>query len=544
MPATQRPTLSVGVLVRDGCDHLQATFQSVRPVADEILVAGAGSAEADDWIGPARRQGVLVVEGTWDDDFSALRNRVMRQATGDWILWLEAGETLSLETAAVLRAFVNEVAHPTRAYSLLVQVPTEPGERHVSAEQAARIRLLPGHRDLLYEGRLCERIGPSLLAAGVSVEALEFTVQRSRANLAPQVRAERAQRNLRIGAREMAEKGPRADLLVAMGEAHLQLHDRDEAAKTFRQAVELGPHAGTEMLEAYYGLLTAYEEGCEPAEVQVDTCLEALDVFPLDAQLLSAMGGYLAKQNQLDLAARSYEVAVHYGQVDPAAWHLADVAQLAVVSLSLCRQLLAEDDQARSVLVEFLQSRPEAVRVRRHLIELCIKQGDSAAALAEFDLLPASLPGREAFRGAVRGGVLAAQKNWQAAVSYLETAFAAGCREPLCLRWLALTHFALGQFDRARPILETWQGQDPDNIEVSSYLKALADRRLDAPAAASLPGRRPASSAPSHRGSGPGEPRQFRIDAPVAGSPGANRTGPVQYEPAPGSGAIDPPAPV
>jgi hypothetical protein len=58
------------------------------------------------------------------------------------------------------------------------------------------------------------------------------------------------------------------------------------------------------MLEGYYGLLTTFDGDPSQSDQQITACLEALEVYPLDAQLLVAMGGYMQNQNRLDLAAR------------------------------------------------------------------------------------------------------------------------------------------------------------------------------------------------------------------------------------------------
>ena len=189
------------------------------------------------------------------------------------------------------------------------------------------------------------------------------------------------------------------------------------------------------------------------------------------------MGSYLLKQQRLELATRCYQVAAQFGQVDQAAWHLPDVVDVAAISTSLALQLQNKDDQAQSILEETLRKHPNSERVRRQLIELHIKHGKSEPALQLFDGLPQSIPNREALRSAVRGALMAVGRNWQAALPYLKTAFSAGCRDPLCLRWLAVSYLSTGVIEAAESILQTWLKLDPANPEIPSYLNAVADRR-------------------------------------------------------------------
>ena len=59
--------LTVAVIVRDAADLLETSLQSIRSIADEIVVADTGSTDAT--IDVAKRFGAKVVEREWQDDF-------------------------------------------------------------------------------------------------------------------------------------------------------------------------------------------------------------------------------------------------------------------------------------------------------------------------------------------------------------------------------------------------------------------------------------------------------------------------------------------
>ena len=88
------------------------------------------------------------------------------------------------------------------------------------------------------------------------------------------------------------------------------------------------------MLEAYYGLLTCY--ACDPflAHHQLSVCVEALDVFPVDTQLLLTLGNCLYTSNHVDTAVRAFDTAVRFGQVNPEVWHLCDIRKVAEMCLN------------------------------------------------------------------------------------------------------------------------------------------------------------------------------------------------------------------
>ena len=85
----RRLTISAVLIVKDEEEVLAECLDSVR-WADEIVVYDTGSTDATREI--ARRYTDKVIDGYWDDDFSAARNRALEHATGDWVLSIDADE--------------------------------------------------------------------------------------------------------------------------------------------------------------------------------------------------------------------------------------------------------------------------------------------------------------------------------------------------------------------------------------------------------------------------------------------------------------------
>lgn len=467
--AAALPRVSVAMIVRDAAPLTSATLASVKSLADEMVVVDTGSGDGTREM--ASRHGAKVVNHAWRDDFSQARNAALAHVTGEWVLWLDAGETLDAASAAELRQFVQTQADPTKAYMLLVMVPT--AASNIAGEQVGRIRLVPNRADLRFSGRVRERIRPSIDAAGLAVEGLPWRILRSANDNLPAVKLAKAQRDIKLLDLEIREQGQHPRLLVALGDALGNLGEHDRAAACFRTAIAHGQPGSSEMREAYYGLLTTFDAQQAERDKQIGVCIEALEKFPIDSQLLCAMGGYLEQQGQLNLAARSYRMAVEHGQVDPHIWHVSEIHEITAICYSLVMQLQNDDDAAQQVLERALERNANSARVRRHLIDLHVKHDRRKEALAEFDKLPLDLPNREALRSAIRGACQAARQNWLPALAYLQTAYAAGCRDSLCLRWLAVSLMATDDQDAALPILEEWRKLEPRSTEVQRYLESL-----------------------------------------------------------------------
>lgn len=505
------------MIVRDAADRLPETLDSIRHIADEILVMDTGS--MDTTVQLAQQGGAIVIQSDWHDDFSMARNACAEHVNGDWILWLDAGETLDEEPAQQLRNFVDQDANPDKAYMLFVQVPSI--NQHLSGEQIGQLRLVPRRHDLRFVGPLRETMTRSVLEAGMEIDALPCTIHRGAWHLDPKIKAAKAERNLRIlekGTDHPTDPDPGIDndlanRILARAEAYQNLGRADEAMDSYREAIERAPRGSSVMLEAYYGLLTSYDGRPESKETQIATCLDALDIYPLDAQLLCGMGSYLLAQGRLDLAARSYEIAAIHGQIDPSTWHLADIGEVATTCLSLTYQLLNRPDNAIGVLRKALLNQPESIRLRRQLLDLLVKNARRDEAMAELDQLLKDIPNREVLRSAVRGALLAAEKEYQAAEPYLRTAFSAGCRDSICLRWLVVTYLSTGQIHAAEPILAEWRAIDPQNAEMRSYSKTISERHALDPELASPPGVPLVAGSGSMRSNTGQSARPIRVDA-------------------------------
>ncbi|MGE0757779.1 MAG: glycosyltransferase [Pirellulaceae bacterium] len=484
--AATRMRLSVAMIVRDAADGLRLSMASVQEIADELVVVDTGSTDKSREV--AREFGARVYDWPWSDDFSAARNFAAGHVTGDWTLWLDAGETLSDSDARDLRQFLATEANPRTAYMMLVRLPA--ADDHSPQEQVARLRLLPRHERIQFQGRLRESCDDSLAALGLPIQGLPYLIRRGEREHDPRVKKRRAQRNIRLIEHEQREQGLSPRLWNCLGEAAAVLGDQPRAAACYEQSLASAERGTADMLEAYYGLLTALDADRDRDRI-LRLCMEALEVFPLDAQLLCALGGHLYTRGQAQLAQQAYLTAYRYGHVQPQVWHIVDIRDVSAVCYSVSLQLLRQQREAAQFLEEALRDHPQSVRMRRRLVETYIDAGEREAALTHVGQLPGDTPHLEALRSAVRGACYASQRNWIAAKAYLNAAYGHGCRDVICLKWLATTLLACGDSVAAKPVLEAWGRQDPRNPEPAKWL-------ADPTAAAS-------------------DPRMIRRDGPLSG---------------------------
>jgi hypothetical protein len=82
--------VSAVLIVRDEAGEIGDCVTSLARYVDEVVVYDTGS--TDDTVALARAAGARVVDGFWDGDFGRARTDAAAEATGDWILVVDADE--------------------------------------------------------------------------------------------------------------------------------------------------------------------------------------------------------------------------------------------------------------------------------------------------------------------------------------------------------------------------------------------------------------------------------------------------------------------
>ncbi|HUG14769.1 MAG TPA: glycosyltransferase [Thermomicrobiales bacterium] len=147
------PTISVCMIVKDEEEHLSRCLESVHGLTDEIIVVDTGS--TDNTVSLARRHGARVFNARWIDDWAAARNASLQQATKDWILVLDADQTLDPGSHAEIRRLI---AGNERAGYLLRQLNYQDNDGRTSIFEHLTVRLFPNRPDIRYAGRIHEQV--------------------------------------------------------------------------------------------------------------------------------------------------------------------------------------------------------------------------------------------------------------------------------------------------------------------------------------------------------------------------------------------------
>jgi Flp pilus assembly protein TadD len=100
----KRPSLSVCMIVKNEEKYLPGCLESLKPIADEMIIVDTGSKDATRDI--AEIFGARVFDYEWQGDFAAARNISLEHASGDWILVMDADERIAPSDHEILRSLI------------------------------------------------------------------------------------------------------------------------------------------------------------------------------------------------------------------------------------------------------------------------------------------------------------------------------------------------------------------------------------------------------------------------------------------------------
>lgn len=395
-----------------------------------------------------------------------LRNDAMRQAEGDWILWLEDGETLTpASVAGIQHRLKSGELDSGCVYYLAIQL-SDPAIETI--EQRAEPRLLPNRPGLRYAGRVAENISKAVSALELDVDGLAeridgVSVDRQMGG------DEIARQGLYLCEREVQQLGPCARTLNHCAECWEILEEVSEAQACYRQAVGLADKGSTDQLRGYHGLI-GLAEG-DPQR-QLELCRKASEQFPIDMPILCVMAMALQAVGQEELSLRCYATAFRYGQINPELWHTDQLRDHAARCFALMLRLEQRSGEAMDVLEEAYSEGLQSPGLSRQLLELFVHHGKTEEALKLADAIGVPTQDRAPLNAAIRGGCLAAQKNWIPARAQLETAYRAGCHDTICLRGLATCYLALGLNKEAEDLTLHWISLEPESGEAKLFIQA------------------------------------------------------------------------
>lgn len=263
--ATDCPTVSLCMIVKNEARHLASCLASVKPLVDEIIVVDTGSTDHTKAI--ASIFGAKVFDYQWENDYAAARNYSLSMAAAQWILVIDADEVISPEDYEKFKKLMACKDRQAVAYSIVTRNYTmrantvgwvaNTGEYTEEAGigwfPSEKVRLFPNRETIRFEYPVHELVDPCLKRAGIRIETCSIAVHHY-GDLDPQRTEHKGKGYFDIGSHKFDQTGndPAALRELAIQAGNLEKYQ--EAITYWQRLLLLQP----DMPEAYVNMGSAY----------------------------------------------------------------------------------------------------------------------------------------------------------------------------------------------------------------------------------------------------------------------------------------------
>lgn len=315
------PCLSLCMIVRNESFFLRDCLQQAADFVDEIIVVDTGS--TDDTRAIAAKFTDKLFSFEWQDNFAEARNYALQQASGEWIVVLDADEVIEPEHWRALREILAGADKQAfflqqRNYSYEPAVdnwtPIAEKTRYTRDYRGYKVnpiaRLFRNTPDIRYRGRVHEVIDQSLEEGSYVVLDIPIHHHMDEDPGKPQ-------RDRQLNYLRLIEQGIEDDtdgrLFTAAGSIRMHyLKDYPGAIRHLQKAVELG-WKRNENLESIAVALYCMDE----LDAAHEAFLALYESGFRSVNLCNNLANLAVKREQFSFAADLLEEAVAIGVVDP-----------------------------------------------------------------------------------------------------------------------------------------------------------------------------------------------------------------------------------
>jgi len=185
-------TLSVCIIAKNEEKNLQRCLESIKGIADEVILVDTGS--VDNTISIAEKYAAKVIKFPWQNNFSFARNKALEMASKDWILFIDCDEALDNSQIYKMKNFLNNSSTLGFRLKLINIIDNKAYEgKHI-------LRIIKNNSGFYYSGKINEKLLNSTYKDSYLNEImnLEFLIYNFGFDFTKKSLTERCNRNIDI----------------------------------------------------------------------------------------------------------------------------------------------------------------------------------------------------------------------------------------------------------------------------------------------------------------------------------------------------------
>lgn len=296
--------ISACVIVKNEEKNIGQWLNNTRQIADEIIVVDTGS--TDNTLNILKNAGITPYHFTWCNDFSSAKNYAIQQATGDWIVFLDADEYFDASSVKRFRTEMTRYHANKKIGAIMCQlVNIDIDNRDKIIDTAIQVRIFRNIKDIYYRNPVHEQL---VAKPGKYIMQKCFNLQIIHTGYSTSILRKKAERDLLIlqqREKEAKTQQEREQLSVFFMDAYNCLKKFDKVLEYAQKAIKFNTRILGEDIHAYEGMISAMVNLGKKDEEIMAVIAKARKKFPQEVFFAVQLGYHYYKSSDF-LQAEKY----------------------------------------------------------------------------------------------------------------------------------------------------------------------------------------------------------------------------------------------
>lgn len=285
--------ISACVITKNEEENIKTCLESVKEVANEIIVVDTGS--EDKTVEISKSFGAKVYQYEWDNNFANARNYALSKANGDWIIFLDADEYFTAKSIKVLKDVIRKAIEGKFEFIFVLLMNYDKIKKSY-VNSVPVIRIFRNHPDIRYIGAIHERIThmnakDNRMDAVDSVKILHTGYPSDKKLL-----NKKASRNLELLLNEIKKQPNDSNLCYYISESYAMGGDFHKALEYALKAIEYDNGTLFDMYKKNYMNIIDYLTALKTQDRDIiDVIKEAISKYPDFPDFYFKLGHFLLK---------------------------------------------------------------------------------------------------------------------------------------------------------------------------------------------------------------------------------------------------------